>query len=484
MGRVRATKRVIRLVIVGLGATALGILSAANASAQTEVTIEPAHLTVVGMHGTKVETRNVFLRTSKPIKNFQIIALDLNRADGSVVFPAEAIFLEKTLANPIKPNELTALVGFNLQKMSSSGEFSGKLRLSYQDGEQIIPVTVRVKDNWLPPLIMLLIGTALGVGVSIYRNQGRPRDEILVRVSQLSNQIQDDPDLTKAGAFQSHVEAHLVDVKMAIQTESWEEAKNAVKEAEIIWSKWNKGRSDWLKQLAYCDEMRLRLQDLNPTIPFVQAVRRNLEDAVQGVPDLDTPSKLRERLDIIAQQINRYFQLQTKIKQINSLCSVLPDEQAKPWQSRSQDLEQKLNNSQPSELAADTKLQTDVEVALTEITQIVTQQQATGTISKGLPKLGLTPPLIAPAPSTSLLSWEKPTSGANKRLKVFTLVSYGIAIVFLAGAGFSQLYDDKPTFGANPWKDYFALLAWGFGAEATRDAITKVVQGWGLPGLK
>jgi hypothetical protein len=81
------------------------------------------------------------------------------------------------------------------------------------------------------------------------------------------------------------------------------------------------------------------------------------------------------------------------------------------------------------------------------------------------------------------VSWEEQASGANVRLKVFTVTSYIIAIVFLAGAGFSQLYVDKPTFGDNPWKDYFALMAWGFGAEATRDAVTKVVQGWSLPGL-
>lgn len=484
MKRGRTTTRLIRLVIIGLGVMVLGILSAGKASGQTEITIEPAQLTVAGMHGKKVETRNIFLRTPIPIKNFQIITSDLNRTDGSAVLPAEAIFLQKTLVNQTKANELTIVVGFNLQKILSSGEFSGKLRLSYQDGEQIIPVTVRVKDNWLLPLIVLLIGTALGVGVSIYRNQGRPRDEILVRVSQLSNQIKDDPDLAKARAFQSYVEAYLVDVKMALQTENWEEAKNAVKQAENIWSKWNKGRSNWLTQLAYRDEINQRLQDLNPSFPFVQFVRRSLEDVVRHLPDLETPSKLSESLDIISQQINRYFQLQTKIKQINSLCSVLPEEQTNLWQSRTQVLEQQLNNSQPSELTADTQLQTNVEAALTEITQLVAQQQATMAISKGLPQLALTPPLIAPAPSTSLLSWEKTTSGADQRLKAFTLVSYAIAIIFLTGAGFSQLYDDKPTFGANPWKDYFALLAWGFGAEATRDAVTKVMQGWGLPGLK
>lgn len=253
MGKGRAITKEPKLVIVGLASSILVLLSAATVNAQTEVVIEPAQLTVSGMRDA-VETRTFFLRTTTPIKNFQLIPLDLNRADGSAVLPAEAILLQN-LVSSTKPNEITAIVRFNLQKAPSSGEFSGKLRVSYQDGEQIIPVTVRVKDHWLPPLIMLLIGTALGVGVSIYRVQGRPRDEILIRVSQLRTQIQDDRDLTKAEAFQARVEAYLVDVRMALQAESWEEAQNAVKQAEIVWSKWSKGRTDWLAQLAYHDEI-------------------------------------------------------------------------------------------------------------------------------------------------------------------------------------------------------------------------------------
>jgi hypothetical protein len=108
----------------------------------------------------------------------------------------------------------------------------------------------------------------------------------------------------------------------------------------------------------------------------------------------------------------------------------------------------------------------------------------TGAIAKGVEFRDKMISLLGPPPSTRLLSWEEQASGANLRLKVFTVSSYIIAIVFLAGAGFSQLYLDKPTFGDNPWKDYFALMAWGFGAEATRDAVTKVAQGGGLPGLK
>ncbi|MEL6458578.1 MAG: hypothetical protein AAFQ91_10065 [Cyanobacteria bacterium J06621_15] len=50
-------------------------------------------------------------------------------------------------------------------------------------------------------------------------------------------------------------------------------------------------------------------------------------------------------------------------------------------------------------------------------------------------------------------------------------MSYAIAVALLAGAGFRQLYANQPIFGANDWSDYFSLLAWGFVAEATRDAI-------------
>jgi len=57
-------------------------------------------------------------------------------------------------------------------------------------------------------------------------------------------------------------------------------------------------------------------------------------------------------------------------------------------------------------------------------------------------------------------------------------------VLLLAGAGFGELYVTRATFGSNAWGDYFSLLAWGFGAEATRAAITDLVRGWGLPGIR
>lgn len=45
------------------------------------------------------------------------------------------------------------------------------------------------------------------------------------------------------------------------------------------------------------------------------------------------------------------------------------------------------------------------------------------------------------------------------------------------------MYLKEETFGERPFGDYFALLAWGFGAEASREAIAKAVEGWGSSGL-
>ena len=72
---------------------------------------------------------------------------------------------------------------------------------------------------------------------------------------------------------------------------------------------------------------------------------------------------------------------------------------------------------------------------------------------------------------------------ANFNLKVFAWVSYAIALILLVGAGFNEMYLKEETFGERPFGDYFALLAWGFGAEASREEIAKAVEGRGLSGL-
>ena len=476
------------VIAFGLVVSTMGVLQIVSSSARAEVTIQPAQQTVVGtrslieplvgMRGS-TETRTVLVETTTPLKQPALMTLDLYRADGAAVFPASAISLGKLSG---KPNELILPLQFDLGKAPSRGEFSGSLRLSDRDGQQSIPipVTVRVKDPWLLPLVMLLAGTGLGMGVSAYRAKGKPRDEILVRAGQLRSQMHDDRELEQAEAFRTRLESSLVDIRMALQGERWEEGKAAIAQAELVWSKWLKGRSDWLVQLQYAKALKEHLQDQNPNIPYIRLVNRGLENVLRELPDLEGPHQLRDRLDELAQQINRFFQFQDKTKQLNGLVIQLLPEQKLLWQPKVKSWEQQIESLQPADAAESSRLQTEVDGAIAELSQLIVEQSPTAAVSKGV----ATVPFMAPAPAARSLTWEEQGVKAGKQLRLFTWTSYAIALLFLTGTGFNQVYVDNPTFGANPWKDYFTLLAWGFGAEATRDSITKMLQGWSLPGLK
>lgn len=471
------------LCIIGLVVITLGTLPTNSASAQPEMTVEPNTLTVAATHcwfQRCTAQRTLLIRASALTTNLEVKPGDLARADG-VSLPATVVRPSLT-ANQLQPSQLLSVpVEFDLNSVSS-GEFIGGLLINHQGGIKTIPVIVKVKDHWLLPLAVLFVGIVLGVGVSVYRSKGKPRDEVLVRVGQLRAQMKADEDLDKAKPFQSLIADCLIDMEMALQAERWDTGHSALGRAETIWGKWRKGRDNWLKQLTYSQELEQRLKELTPTTPYVKDAIRSLEDAIQNAPQLDGPNKLREQLDALAQQLNQYSQLQTKLKQLSQLRKYLPD--------TVRDLEQRRDSLRPSNLMDDanlqakveaanaeiTKLEADVDAALAEATKLSAQQsQGEGVIEKSLsPVLGLTP--LLSAPSIRPLTLDEQVTGAVARQRAFTWTSYAILVIVLAGAGFNQLYIDQPTFGANPWKDYTALLAWGFGAETARDAVTKVIE--------
>ncbi len=88
--------------------------------------------------------------------------------------------------------------------------------------------------------------------------------------------------------------------------------------------------------------------------------------------------------------------------------------------------------------------------------------------------------LLAGLPNVRSQSYKELGEDAGKRLRWFTWLTYGVAVLFLALSGFVELYAARADFGARGVGDYFMLLAWGFGAEATRAAVADMVQGWGI----
>ncbi len=225
-----------------------------------------------------------------------------------------------------------------------------------------------------------------------------------------------------------------------------EAARSGIEQAEQVWAKWIKGRADWLNQLAYWEELNQRLQDLNSNLPYIQTVRREMEDVSREASGLEGPDKLRDRLDELAGQINRFLQVQALGKQLRDLSAQIPSEEKSNWESKILAWERQIDRIQPSELTQDATMVTEMEGAIAEISQLVAQHSGTSVMAKGI----LSIPHLAPAPSAHPLSWERQVSGAGVRLRWFTGVSYAITLLFLTGAGFNQLYVDNPTFGANP----------------------------------
>ncbi|CDM93356.1 hypothetical protein [Limnospira fusiformis] len=457
---------------------AMALLTGNVAIAQT---VEPDQLTIAGDRTTK-QVRQLYIRTDSAVRDLQVLPFDLNGTNGVSVFPGAAIAAGEIQPILGKANEVIVPVEFNLRQAPDSGEFVGTVRLSYSGGQLAIPVTLRVKDHWFLPLVMLVFGTGLGIVISAYRDQGRPRDQILMRVGQVYAQMEEDPDLEKAKAFKGRINAYLVEVKMELQGERWEEAALIIDRAEGTWRRWVMGRSDWLAQFEYSDRLKQKLEDYDATTTFVRMVSWDLDDALNTAPELEGPPQLREKLEAIAKQINSYAPLKKDIEELQKRLPVETDDDQKPLAAIIRQLDRQVDRLTPMELQKDETVGRQLEQLKVQVDEQSLAES--DLVSKGLGFMsGLS--LVALPPATHYnASWSEQAVSANLRIRAFVWTSYVLAVVLLAGAGFTELYVANSTFGANPSRDYFTLMAWGFGAEATRDAIAKVVQSWGLPGLK
>jgi hypothetical protein len=458
--------------------------------AQSAIEATPSSLTLTGTHclwGDCTQDHVLSIRSSDAIAPLEIVPLPLTRENGQNI-PSPLLPVTPVTPNVLANRVVSIPLKFNPDRLPS-GEYKGELLLTYQGGVQRIPVLIQVKDAWLPPLLVLLAGVVLGVVVSAYREQGQPRDRVIVRIGQLRTQLLDDPQLEQAIAFQEWIEDHLIDVEAALQRQQFAAAEAAIAEAETLWIKWRKGRADWLQLMAYQEQLMEQVTQLGSSSNFGQTAMRQLSDRVKNMP-MNSPEQLRDQLEAIAKQTYQYAQIMPKMTKLSNLVQSLPND---PLTDNFSELQRRF--SQLSLVSV-----TDVETLATRLAEALNQmialeQEIDGAIAllpaapvhRGMEKVGRGGEIFAMpfaiAPAARPLSLERQIQKANVRLRLFLGASYGIAVIFLAGAGFVELYADKPKFGAAPWRDYFALLAWGFGAEAARDAVTKTVRNWQLPGV-
>lgn len=471
------------------------------ARAQGTPTINPSQLTIAGtrcygaalgallklllpgvLGCTDSQTRTILFTSSQPITGAQLIPLDLTRGDGVTFIPAAAV--KANLVSTLAVSEPVAIpVTIDLRD-APSGEFKGNLVLHYYSGSQVIPVTVQVKDPGLVPLLVLLLGVVLGIGVGAYRAGGEKRDRVRVGEGQLQASMNADPQLP--AGFRDRITGYLAQVDIALQGDHLADAEQALKNANALWEKWQNARADWIAQLVYQATLARRCEgngDLAKPIPYAQSLCRAITDAGRTAPDLDSPTILRETLDGLTNKINLYLSVQASLDYMRNRANQLLDAGTRQvWKNKIDAWQARLDLQSVDK--PDTALEGEVKTERGALDKAVeTQAQPPGSAKPGSVGIPL-PNLLPGAPAAHLEPvLDRRASGAERRLQLFTVLSYLIAIVLLAGAGFTELYINKATFGASPWGDYFGLLAWGFGAEATRQAITGVLKTWNLPGV-
>ncbi len=452
-----------------------------RAAAQTAVTpLSADPITVMATRGA-IETRTLLLRAGQPISGVQIVTLDLPSIDGSTVLPAGVIQVSLP-SDAIDHSGLLAVpLRFDLSS-APSGEFKGALIVSAPGSTVSVPVSVTVKDQPILPFVVLLAGVALGWGVSWYRSRGRPRDNALVKIGRFRARAQTESDL--GAPFRKRVDSLLIDAEALLRAEKWDAAGALIDDAEMLLDKWRKGRDDWQTQLAYHEQLTRKIGNVSDAeSAYIRAIKAALDQAVQEAPDLSGPDELRRKLDPLAQQINDYLALAGLFARIDELLAPLRNTAGGPATQQKVDaLIEQLHSLVPGDKAGYDAVRAEAEAIIADLTQRQPARSREGdAVSKSILS-GNAFALVSPPPLARALTSEQATDRAEWRLRFFTLGSMAIALVLVAGAGFIELYANKPAFGANVWGDYFTLLAWGFGSEATRAAVSDLVRSWNLPG--
>jgi hypothetical protein len=236
----------------------------------------PQQLSFAAASGESIQFRFQLKETSKgsPSAGVKVLATDLRGTTGTRLLRAD-----KIRAAP----ESDTLAGGALMPVSvtidlheaKSGKYTGQLMVSDAYHNDIaVPLEVSVKDRWPLPLLVLLFGVAAGMTISGYRARGRPRDELMMRIEAVREQLTEASALKQA--LEPLVQRILVEVSAHIEARKWDAAKEAAARAEALVLRWRGDEEAWSIALKRLQDVRRKLDDLVEAAIVVQ-LRRHLE---------------------------------------------------------------------------------------------------------------------------------------------------------------------------------------------------------------
>jgi hypothetical protein len=353
---------------------------------------------------------------------------------------------------------------------------------------------VRIKAAPLWPWMVMIAGVLLGTGLSIYRAEGRSRDEIIVQVGRLRTQMRGDGDLDQD--YQVSIESELVDVESAVEDKDWAAAKAEALEAKTLWNRWRKGREDWIAQLQdgkklIAESFESLDEALRSTV-YMQGVKDRIDSAYRKLRtgQYETPQTLKDDFSDVRRLLSQYKEGESLMAYLRKMRSEanLPRAREEYWLQQFDYRETNLKNLNPdasSFQAWKSTVEEDkasLEKDIAELVPVGPAASATrGIAGRSAGEILSQVQPLPPGPAISSVFDPQNQAKADKNLKRFNWVSRVVAIALLAWLGMTELYGSNATFGADPMRDYFTIMAWGFGAELTRESVLRATQDLGLP---
>lgn len=224
---------------------------------------------------------------------------------------------------------------------------------------------MRVKEFWLLPFIVLLLGVILGLGISRYRAEGIPRDEAVVQIGRLRNQMRADAELSQS--FVTKINANLVEVETALEAKRWDAVQQSISLAQTTWDKWRKYREDWLVQLKYMNQLNDRFEqgDLAGNVQYLKLVQNQISNILRNLANQESPQQLQENLEEVRQKIDRYLQTTGQLDELNGRINSQRDD--RQWKERLRWLQSKLERLSPHDVETFSRWQEEFETEAAEL---------------------------------------------------------------------------------------------------------------------
>jgi hypothetical protein len=247
------------------------------------------------------QEHRLLLQATQEISGVVVISNDLRRTDDAAILPASTITVSSTKSMEAGSFGMID-VRIDLSQVPA-GEYHGAIILAHSAGSTRIPITLRTRDHWLIPLLVLLGSLAVGGGLSLYREVRKRPDELREQLAQLKLQVDSDSGLL--AEFRDALTQRIEAAHQALERNKLADAETQIGEAEQCLRRWQQARSDWIKLGGRIDSEQKNVEMLVPqlageTNTYRDSLLARIQELRQSLPKTETPQDANVALKAIS----------------------------------------------------------------------------------------------------------------------------------------------------------------------------------------